>query len=398
MLPWRVFVVSLLLPAGTLCISSRSPLDLIAYPAYTVKLNPASPISNTTAEAILAGIASANGNHDHEVIKNDGLQIQLERHKKLDMLGLHDEESHNEHDQQLKGPSKPYLLRSSSNGQAYLCTVPQQSKSTSSSSSNQSAELVKGSNKIKQHKQQMHTPLTEAEKGQMKLKNEQDKKQAFERGLALLDPLKGSCLYLTQGWFTCMLTRFRHYRFHVAEAFLSITPTTDAFCYGSEIRQFHAVKNPSPNGPPLIEDLTQDAYTLGLWSNRLTQDEGLVDVKKARALGSLREILASEDKSQENSLEVVHGGKSASRTDEDHIGDERRYLVQRWTGGTLCDKTGVDRSIEVQVSLALAFSLLDHCSSLTGLILPPSLFHSSTAIPKPQTKSSSFARLQFANM
>jgi len=130
----------------------------------------------------------------------------------------------------------------------------------------------------------------------------------------------------------------------------------DAFCYGSEIRQFHAVKNPSPNGPPLIEDLTQEAYTLGLWSNRPTQDEGLVDVKKARALGSLREILASEDKSEENSLEVVHGGKSSGKNDEDSIGDERRYLVQRWTGGTLCDKTGVDRSIEVQVSL---YNLLD---------------------------------------
>lgn len=127
----------------------------------------------------------------------------------------------------------------------------------------------------------------------------------------------------------------------------------DAFCYGSETRQFHAVKNPSPNGPPLIEDLTQDAYTLGLWSNRLTQDEGLVDVKKARALGSLREILASEDKSEENSLEVVHGGKSSGKNDEDNIGDARRYLVQRWTGGTLCDKTGVHRSIEVQVSLHL---------------------------------------------
>lgn len=126
----------------------------------------------------------------------------------------------------------------------------------------------------------------------------------------------------------------------------------DAFCYGSEIRQFHAVKNTSPTGPPLIEDLTQDAYTLGLWSNRLTQDEGLVNVKKARALGSLREILASEDKSEENSLELAHGvGKPGTKNDDDTIGDEKRYLVQRWTGGTLCDKTGVDRSIEVQVSL-----------------------------------------------
>lgn len=139
----------------------------------------------------------------------------------------------------------------------------------------------------------------------------------------------------------------------------------DAFCYGSEIRQFHAVKNTSPLGPPLIEDLTQEAYTLGLWSNRLTQDEGLVDVKKARALGSLREILASEDKSEENALEVMRGGdaKSAWRGDEDSIGDERRYLVQRWTGGTLCDKTGVERSIEVQVSSFRFPFMSQSCSS-----------------------------------
>lgn len=81
-------------------------------------------------------------------------------------------------------------------------------------------------------------------------------------------------------------------------------------------------------------------------------------MKKARALGSLREILASEDKSEEHALEVMHGTKSAAKYDEDSIGDERRYLVQRWTGGTLCDKTGVERSIEVQVSYkAVVFRL-----------------------------------------
>lgn len=124
--------------------------------------------------------------------------------------------------------------------------------------------------------------------------------------------------------------------------------STDAFCYGSEIRQFHAIKNKNPQGPPLIEDLTQEAYTLGLWSNRLAEGEGLVDIKKGRALGSLREILESEDKSEEHALEVMNG--ISGTRDEDAIGDEKRYLVQRWTGGTLCDKTGVDRHIEVQVS------------------------------------------------
>lgn len=135
------------------------------------------------------------------------------------------------------------------------------------------------------------------------------------------------------------------------------------------------MKNPSPAGPPLIEDLTQDAYTLGLWSNRLTQDEGLVDVKKARALGSLREILASEDKSEENSLDIVHGGKSAAKSDEDAIGDERRYLVQRWTGGTLCDKTGVERSIEVQVSTFPSDLVQNNVLTVNSCPFVPLKFH-----------------------
>lgn len=208
MLPLRVFVISLLLPAGTLCISSHSPLDLFAYPAYAVKLNPASPISNSTAEAILAGNAadssSKNKVDDEQEARNDELQVQ-ETNRKLDtVFGLHDGDLHGssaEHDQPLTGLPKPYLLRSSSNGQAYLCTVPQQSPPVTASP-RQSEELAKSS--LKQHKQPSQAPVvSEAEKEQRKLKNEQDKKEAYERGLALLEPLKGSCLYTTQGWFTC---------------------------------------------------------------------------------------------------------------------------------------------------------------------------------------------------
>lgn len=79
------------------------------------------------------------------------------------------------------------------------------------------------------------------------------------------------------------------------------------------------------------------------------EDEGLVDAKKARALGSLRDILESEDKDLQNAVGFVQGNGKA---DPDTLGDEKRYLVQRWSGGTLCDKTGVDRRVEVQVRLA----------------------------------------------
>lgn len=218
MLPLRVFVVSLLLPAGTLCISSHSPLDLFAYPAYAVKLNPASPISNTSAEAILAAAAGAPSSaknavgdaRNEEESRNDDLQIQ-DSMNKLDLLGLHDgavngggAAAGHEHDQLLKGPIKPYLLRSSGNGQAYLCSVPQHSSPSSASAStshSKAGELVKNSSSAVKA-----APATEAEKEERRLKNEQEKKQAFERGLALLEPLKGTCLYITQGWFTCKLS------------------------------------------------------------------------------------------------------------------------------------------------------------------------------------------------
>lgn len=150
--------------------------------------------------------------------------------------------------------------------------------------------------------------------------------------------------------------------------------STDAFCHGSEIRQFHAIKVQNQNGLGIAEDPTQDSYTLGAWSNRVMEDEGLMDAKKARALGSLREILASEDKAGEdssshNAVGFVHGtGRGAF---ESGNGDEKRYLVQRWAGGTLCDKTGVERKVEVQVRLSHLPSCLLSQLPLHLLILSP---------------------------
>lgn len=103
---------------------------------------------------------------------------------------------------------------------------------------------------------------------------------------------------------------------------------------------------PNQNGPDLAEDLTQDSYTLGQFTSRVVEDEGLVDTKKGRALGSLREILESDDK--ENALNVLNK-ESSNAWDTDDMEHQKRYLVQRWSGGTLCDKTGVDRRVEVQV-------------------------------------------------
>ena len=125
---------------------------------------------------------------------------------------------------------------------------------------------------------------------------------------------------------------------------------SDGFCHGSEIRQFHAIRTASPGGHGLSEDLSQESYTLGQFTNRVVEDEGLVDTKRARALGSLREILESYDKVDGQALEVGSRGR-ATEDDDVSVDDDKRYLVQLWTGGTLCDKTGAQRKTEVQVGL-----------------------------------------------
>ena len=314
--PLQYAVALSLLLTRCVAISSLSPLDLLAYPAYSVQLRPDRPISNTSAERILA-----RGGHDenleHEQ-KNAVNELQVQSGGEVGAAAV---------------IYNAFLLRSSGNGQGYLCEVPQQQ---------QRSEDIKGGQEAEQKVQ-----LTSDEWAERNRRAEEEKRQAYEKGLALLEPLKGTCLYLTQGWFTC------EWYSKVIDMIANLSNSSDAFCHGSEIRQFHAIPINNPNGPHLAEDHTQDSYTLGQFTNRVIADEGLVDTKKARALGSLREILDSDDK--ENAQNV--GNKlSQNSWEASQIGDQKRYLVQRWTGGTLCDKTGVDRRVEVQVSIC-AFTM-----------------------------------------
>lgn len=164
---------------------------------------------------------------------------------------------------------------------------------------------------------------------------------------------------------------------------------TDGFCHGSEIRQFHAIRTANPGGHGLSEDLSQESYTLGQFTNRVVEDEGLVDTKRARALGSLREILESDDKVDGQALDIGSHGRTVE-DDDMSVDDDKRYLVQLWTGGTLCDKTGAERKTEVQVS--------SHVISTSPTTDQPNRYHSSTATRKRPTASSSSAKRPSANM
>lgn len=116
--------------------------------------------------------------------------------------------------------------------------------------------------------------------------------RANERGWELLSGMQGQCTYFISGWWS--------YR----------------FCYGEGVRQFHQLP-PGRAGQvyPPVEDPGVEGYSLGMYEGgKKSEDE-----KKAEGTGEL----------------VTKG--------------ESRYLVQRLDGGTVCDLTGKQRRVELQV-------------------------------------------------
>ncbi|GJE90848.1 glucosidase II beta subunit-like protein-domain-containing protein [Phanerochaete sordida] len=128
---------------------------------------------------------------------------------------------------------------------------------------------------------------------------------------SLLQPLAGSCLYHKQGWFTY------------------------AYCHNSHVRQFHELARP-PNQRPgeyrPVEDTEWEAYTLGRAPP--TPEPGA-------------DLTVAQEAAIAANVELARSAGS-------------RYLVQRWSDGTYCEKIGRKREIEIQF----------HCSmTMTDTIL-----------------------------
>jgi len=124
---------------------------------------------------------------------------------------------------------------------------------------------------------------------------------------SLLIPLEGICLYHRQAWFTY------------------------SYCHGrdGEIRQFRELiqaRPPSAGPHRPEEDPDWESYTLG---RAPTTPEPGADLTVAQ-----QDALAAN-------LELARSAGS-------------RYLVQRWGDGTLCDKTGKPREVEVQFHCSMA--------------------------------------------
>ncbi|WWC86782.1 uncharacterized protein L201_001661 [Kwoniella dendrophila CBS 6074] len=168
-------------------------------------------------------------------------------------------------------------------------------------------------------------------------------------GWQALSHLDGKCLFTTQGWFTY------------------------SYCHNSHIRQFHAAAHPHPHPPGgfvPIEDTKYDAYTLGQVAPGARQrfdgnsnnngENGENNAKLAQGHQQNQQLQPQQQ--QNNQLQNLNrqpkisigSGPSLTSSSSGSVGS--RYLVQRWTHGTRCDKTGKPREVEIQI----------HCSMTTG--------------------------------
>ncbi|KAF8797944.1 hypothetical protein BYT27DRAFT_7178207 [Phlegmacium glaucopus] len=127
------------------------------------------------------------------------------------------------------------------------------------------------------------------------------------RSWSLLQPLTGTCLYYRQGWFTY------------------------SYCHNDEIRQFKEiipsqVRFTGSYKPE--EDREWESYTLG---RAPANSEPGVD------------LTVAEQNARAANLELARSAGS-------------RYLVQRWGDGTICDKTGKSREVEVQFHCSMVMT------------------------------------------
>ncbi|TFK76535.1 hypothetical protein BDN72DRAFT_954258 [Pluteus cervinus] len=127
------------------------------------------------------------------------------------------------------------------------------------------------------------------------------------RSWSLLQPLTGSCLYHRQGWFTY------------------------SYCHNDEIRQFKELIQAHPHAGGSYkpeEDPEWESYTLG---------------KAPAAPEPGADLTLAEQHAQAANLELARTAGS-------------RYLVQRWGDGSVCDKTGKHREVEVQFHCSMAMT------------------------------------------
>lgn len=140
--------------------------------------------------------------------------------------------------------------------------------------------------------------------------------RANSKGWELMSGLDNQCLYYISGWWS--------YK----------------FCYGQDIVQFHALPSGVKGGLP-VRDPNSAEYILG----RVEQKPPPRKKAGARQTRGDSPLPTDLDSAQK----LVGDSKSpAPPNTELQVKGDQRFLVQRMEGGTLCDLTGRDRTIEIQ--------------------------------------------------
>lgn len=138
--------------------------------------------------------------------------------------------------------------------------------------------------------------------------------RANTRGWELMSGLDNQCLYYVSGWWS--------YK----------------FCYGYDIVQFHALPSGVKGGLPARDPNSQE-YVLGRVEEQ--QPNKKSNKKQQDSTG-----LQTDVNGQQNPIEGAQS--SAPPNTELQVKGDQRFLVQRMEGGTTCDLTGRERTIEVQ--------------------------------------------------
>lgn len=138
--------------------------------------------------------------------------------------------------------------------------------------------------------------------------------RANTRGWELMSGLDHQCLYYVSGWWS--------YK----------------FCYGQDIVQFHALPSGVKGGLPTRDPNSQE-YTLGR-----VEDQALSKKK-----GGKKQQESTDLQKEVNGQQPIDDSQSpAPPNTELQVKGDQRFLVQRMEGGTICDLTGRERTIEIQ--------------------------------------------------
>ncbi|KAF9901889.1 Protein OS-9 [Linnemannia zychae] len=136
----------------------------------------------------------------------------------------------------------------------------------------------------------------------------EEERRSIQRGLELLDHLSGTCLTMSRDYWTY------------------------EYCHKKSIRQYHAV----PKNNQWVPESEDSTYVLALYQSGTTNAQGQPANNEA----------ALQQRSSSSSV------GSAITTTELEVSNDRKYLVQQWEHGDLCDLTQLPRKVEVQFQCA----------------------------------------------